>query len=266
MELLLSLSPFGREHLARGVELARLATCAGVEVSADLLDKDGPPAALANTRIRVLAIGWRPDRRPDIAAFLALADRLGSRAVNIYGTLPAGHDALAARRLFVADVEAALAKTPARIPVLLLENELAAAPGFSAGFDVWLGILRQVDSTRFRGTLDAANFVAAGDGQAIERTVREAAPWIWHVHAKCVVPFDPALHEREPFRRMWEAKGKWLAAPAGEGLPDWKALLARLIDNGYGGAVTVEPFQEEQPILKAVSFLRHIIRAGDHRA
>lgn len=255
-DIYLSAASFGQEGLEQAAVVARQVGCVGLEAPEAFLSATIIPRINAVLPICVLAINWRPDQPSNITASLALASRFGMRAVNIYCGLPASADAVSARRCFLADVTAALAATPNDSPLILLENELAPAPGFSAAFDVWTEIVRAVNSPRFRGTLDAANFVAAGDLGALARITSEAAPLIGHIHAKGVVPFDTRLFAREPFRRRWQAVGEWLAAPAGEGRPDWTELLGRLIAKGYQGAVTIEPFQQLAMIERAISAIR----------
>lgn len=255
-EIYLSVSPFGADGLDRAAEIAGALGCTGLEVPAGFLSGAAISQGVSGIPIRVLTISWRPDRRGDIAGSMALAKQLGVPVVNIYGGLGVEIDASAARKAFIGDVRSAIDGTPDDSPALLLENELAKAPGFSAAYDAWVGLLQAVDSPRFQGTLDAANFIAAGDGEAIRRIIDEAVPLIGHVHAKGVMRFDSELHTREPFRRRWQGDGEWLSAPAGEGSPDWGSLLGGLLTRGYTGAVTVEPFQEAEVIGRAVDFIR----------
>ena len=257
-DIYLSVSPFGADGLNRAVETARNVGCAGLEIPVSFLSESGGVESFGGLPIRVAGINWRPDQPSDIAAALVLAKGFHAQAVNIYGGMASAADPLAARDAFVEDVSSAISKTPDDSPILLLENELAKAPGFSASFDVWLGLIRRVDSPRFRGTLDAANFISAGEGEAMSRIVDEAIPLIGHVHAKGLTPFDAELHAREPFRRRWQADGEWLAAPAGEGAPDWERLLPELLTHGYTGAVTVEPFQRADVIHRAVTFIQAV--------
>ena len=257
-EICLSVSPFGTDGLDHAVEIARDAGCAGLEIPASFLSGAKDPERFDGLSTPVVGISWRPNGSDDIAEALALAKRFNARAVNIYGGIAEDTDPSAARDAFVKDVSAAINKTPDDSPIILLENELAKAPGFSASFDAWLELIRRVDSPRFRGTLDAANFISAGDGEAMNRIVDEAIPLMGHVHAKGLVPYDAELHAREPFRRRWQADGEWLAAPAGEGVPDWGRLLPELLAHGYTGAVTVEPFQRADVIHRAVTFIRTV--------
>jgi len=253
MDIYLSAAAFdGPDGLRRAAAVARQAGCTGLEAPASLLASE----SATGSPVRVVSITWRPDRGGNLPDSLALAQRVGARAVNIYGMLPAGGDADAARRALVAEARAALDGSPADGPILLLENELAKAPGFSASLSAWTQMLRAVDSPRFRGTLDAANFVAAGEAAALNRHLPNVLPLIAHVHAKGIVPFTDDLHQREPFRRRWRAAGEWLAAPAGEGSPDWGELLAMFAAARYRGAATVEPFQELAMITRAVETVR----------
>ncbi|MFC1713400.1 sugar phosphate isomerase/epimerase family protein [Candidatus Poribacteria bacterium] len=260
-EIHLSVSPFGLNGLDRAVEVARAIGCTGLEVPVSFLSRIEGPEKLGGLSIRVAGISWEPGQPSDIVGALALAKGFHVQAVNIYGGLPDGVESSAAKDAFVKDVCAAINKTPDDSPILLLENELAKAPGLSASFDGWLGLIHAVDSPRFRGTLDAANFVSAGDEAAISRIADEALPLMGHAHVKGLVPFDADLHTREPFRRRWQAHGEWLAAPAGEGDPDWVRLLPELLTNGYTGVVTVEPFQEPEMILRAATFIRTVVRS-----
>ena len=257
----LSVSPFGADRLGEGARIARATGCAAVDVNVALLEGGERPAALADVPIGVLSVSWQSRRRADLPACVATARRLGVGTLNVYPTLAPGDDPAAVRAALVADVEAALEARGADGPLLTLENALERPPGLAATFDAWLSILKAVDSPHFRGNPDAANFIACGDAESLARVARDAAPWVGYVHAKGVVPFNAELHEREPFRRVWEGKGRWLAAPAGEGAPDYRELLGGLLRAGYRGAVGVEPFDCEAPIRSAVAFLRDVLRS-----
>ncbi len=259
LPIYLSVSPFGPDRLAEGAGIARATGCAGVDLSVTFLAGGERPAALADVPIAVLNASWQSQRRADLPACLEMARQLGADVVNVYPTLAPGEQPAAAREALVRDVEAALEASGADGPGLTLENALEQPPGLVSTFDVWLGILKAVDSPRFRGNLDAANFVVSGDAACLARIVEEATPWIGYVHAKGVLPFDAALHEREPFRRVWQGAGRWLAAPAGEGTPDYRVLLGGLLRAGYRGPIGVEPFDREGPIRSAVAFLRDVL-------
>ncbi len=260
-EIYLSVSPFGVGGLDRAVEIARAVGCAGLEVPVSFLSGAGGAESFGGLSVRVAGISWRQDQPSDIVGALALAKEFHIQAVNIYGGLAKGADPSPARDAFVKDVSSAIDETPDDSPILLLENELANAPGLSASFDGWLGLIRAVDSPRFRGTLDVANFVSAGDEPAISRIIDEALPLTGHAHVKGLTPFDADLYTREPFRRRFQANGEWLAAPAGEGKPDWERILPELLANGYTGAMTVEPFQEAEMIRRAVTFIQTVVKS-----
>ncbi|NIA16340.1 MAG: TIM barrel protein [Nitrospiraceae bacterium] len=241
--------------------VARDTGCAGLDVTAAQASSSITSEASPGIRIAVVNTTWNLGEREGIASSMRLAQEIDARAVQIYCCLREGDSPPEARAAFVDAVKRALAgiaEGPG-VPTLLLENELAPAPGFCASLDAWLEILRAVDSPRFRGALDAANFVASGDPGAIGRIVAEAGDLVGHVHAKGVVPFAHDLHVREPFRRRWSGAGEWLAAPAGEGLPDWQSLLPELIENGYRGDITVEPFREKEVIASAVQHIQEIL-------
>ena len=259
-DIYLSVSPFGADGLNRAVEIAHNIGCAGLEIPVSFLPGSGEIEIFRGLPIRVVGVGWRPDQPSDIVEALALAGEFHAQAVNIYGGLANSVDSTTARDAFVKDVSSAIDKTPDDSPILVLENELAKAPGLSASLDGWLGLIRAVDSPRFRGTLDVANFISAGEdeGEIMRRIIDEAIPLIGHAHAKGLTPFDAELHSREPFRRRWQASGEWLAAPAGEGSPDWEQLLPKLLAHGYTGAMTVEPFQRAEFINRAVTFIRTV--------
>ncbi len=265
MPIYLSVSPFGADRLAEGARIARATGCAAVDINASLLRSGQRPDGLGDVPIAVLSVNWQVRRRTDLSASLATARRLGAEAVNIYPVLAPGDEPAAARRALITDVESAVADGAQGGPMLFLENALEKPPGLAATFDVWLSILKAVDCPRFRGNLDPANFIVSGDAACLERVAEEAAPWSGYVHAKGVLPFDAALHEREPFRRVWEGAGHWLAAPAGEGAPDYRALLPALLRQGYRGAVGVEPFDSEGPIRSAVGFLREVLKSFSTR-
>ena len=258
-EIYLSVKPFGADGLDRAMKIARDVGCAGLEIPAPFLSDIKGPEYFGDLPVRVVGINcmnWRPGQPLNIAETLILAKHYNATTVNIYGGLTKGDDPSTVRYGFVKAVSSAIDETPDDSPVITLENELADVPGFSASFDAWLGLIRGVDSPRFRGTLDAANFMSAGEDEAIGRIVDEAIPLMAHAHVKGLVPFDAQLYAREPFRLRWQAHGEWLAAPAGEGVPDWEHLLPEILANGYTGAMTVEPFQRADFIRRAVTFIQ----------
>lgn len=256
----LSVSPFGTGRLAEAVRIARAMRCAGVDANVAILNASEPVAALADVPVAVVSVSWQSQHPADLSACAALARRLGAGTVNVYPTLSPGDDPALAREALVRAIETALEVSDEDRPGLTLENALERPPGLASAFDAWISILKAVDSPRFRGTLDAANFIASGDAACLPRIVAEAALWIGYVHAKGIVPFSAEMHEREPFRRVWEGAGRWLAAPAGEGAPDYRELLPGLLHAGYSGAIGVEPFDCEPPIRRAIAFLRGVLR------
>ena len=257
----LSVSPFGADRLAEAARIARAAGCVAADVSSALLPDGRCPAALEGLPVAVVSVSWQLQRRPNLAAWLDVARHLGAETLNVYASLGAGDEAEEAREALLRDIRACLAARGEHGPGLTLENALEPPSGLAATFDAWLGILKAVDSPDFRGTLDAANFVACGDGGSLGRVAGGAAPWIGYVHAKGVVPFDEGLSRREPFRRVWQGAGRWLAAPAGEGSPDYRELLGGLFRAGYRGAVCIEPFDQEAPVRSAAAFLRDVIES-----
>ena len=255
-EIYLSVGPFGADGLDRAMKIARDVRCAGLEIPASFLSDVKGPEYFGDLPVRVVGIGWRSGQPLNIFGALIVAKYFNAWAVNIYGGLTKGDDPSAARDAFVEAVSSAIDNTPADSPIITLENELAKGPGFSASFDAWLGLIREVDSPRFRGALDAANFISAGEDEIMSRIVDEAIPLMAHAHVKGLTPFDAELYAREPFRRRWQTGSEWLAAPAGEGVPDWGRILPELLANGYTGAMTVEPFQEAEFIRRAVTFIQ----------
>ena len=261
-DVYLSAGPFGEDGLDRAAEIAQSVGCTGLEVPASFSFAIGKLRRLGGPPLRVAGMIWRSDEPGDILGALTLAGKLHAEALNIYGALAEDGNAEEAQGVFVDAVRSAIEGTPDDSPTLLLENELADAPGLSASLDAWLGLIQAVGSPRFRGTLDPANFVFAGDEAAIDRIVGVALPFVGHVHAKSLVPFDAGLFAREPFRRRWKGRDEWLAAPPDEGVPDWRRLLPELRAAGYTGAVTVEPFQQKDMIHRAVSFVRSVDEGG----
>ena len=255
-EIYLSVSPFGADGMDRAMKIARDVGCAGLEIPTSFLSEIEGPDFFGDLPVRVVGIGWRPGQPLDVVGAISVAKRFNVKIVNIYGGLKKGDNPSAARADFMKAVNSAIDNTPDGNTIITLENELAKGPGFSASFDAWLGLIRGVDSPRFRGTLDVANFVSAGEDESMIRIVDEAIPLMAHAHVKGLTPFDAELYAREPFRRRWQTGSEWLAAPAGEGVPDWGRILPELLANGYTGAMTVEPFQEAEFIRRAVTFIQ----------
>ncbi len=255
-EIYLSVNPFGADGMDRAMKIARDVGCAGLEIPTSFLSEIESPDFFGDLPVHVVGISWQSGQPLDVVGAIDVAKRFNAKIVNIYGGLRKGDDPSAARDDFMKAVSSAIDNTSDDDPIITLENELAKGPGFSASFDAWLGLIRGVDSPRFRGTLDVANFFSAGDDESMSRIVDEAIPIMGHAHVKGLVPFDAELHAREPFRRRWNTGSEWLAAPAGEGVPDWERILPELLTNGYTGAMTVEPFQEAEFIRRAVTFIR----------
>jgi sugar phosphate isomerase/epimerase len=257
--LYLSVSPFGIDGLAEGVRIARAVGCAGVDANVSLFPGGERPAELAEVPVAVVSVSWQSLRRVDLARCVGVARRVGAHTLNVYPTLAPGDEPKRARAALLADLRAALDASGTDGPGLTLENALERSPGLASAFDDWRRILEEVGSPRLRGTLDAANFVASGDRVSPARIAEEAGALIGYVHVKGVVPFDSGLQAREPFRRAWEGVDRWLAAPAGEGVPDYAVLLPLLLNQGYKGAIGIEPFAVEPPIRAAVACVRRVL-------
>jgi sugar phosphate isomerase/epimerase len=261
MDIYASLSPFGEQRMLEGALLARELGCTAVEVPAGFLRSPGAAALLATARVAVVSVSWRADDRPDLKAALELAAQVGAWAVNVYASSTVGQDPVDARQQLVVDVCGALSCAGAGDPCILLENALEGTPGIAASGESWMAVLDSVGSARFRGTFDPANFFASGDPGAVQRILECSPSPIAYVHAKSVLPYDAALHGREPYRRAWHACGSWLAAPVDEGLPDWTAILQSLRVAGYAGAYAVEPFAHAGLIRRSVEHLRRMAAA-----
>jgi sugar phosphate isomerase/epimerase len=132
-----------------------------------------------------------------------------------------------------------------------IENEFNAFGWDPAGSDATRRpealhrLLTLADSPRFRTTFDPANFICAGEEDALA-AYRLLSPFIAYVHVKNVVRVSGGDADTPDANwRLYSDFGRFYrTCPLGEGLVPWRALLQALAQDGYDGVLTLEPHSQ----------------------
>ncbi len=148
------------------------------------------------------------------------AHRLGTRNIRLFSFYPQADnddEALATAISRLAKLSEIAAENDL---LLLLENEKGIVGDLP---ERCLQIMRGVNSQHLRFIWDPANFVQCGVVQQVDNWWAALQPYIAYIHIK-----DSRLADNS-------------VTPAGEGDGQVKQLLARLLENGYEGVLSLEP-------------------------
>jgi sugar phosphate isomerase/epimerase len=102
-----------------------------------------------------------------------------------------------------------------------------------------LAIVRRIDHPRVGVNFDADNFYNAGI-EPFPYAYELLKGHIVQLHAKDSTRYLPAVHG-EDRRVLHRAGGNVICVPLGTGAVNWQGLVARLKQDGYRGAVSLEP-------------------------
>jgi sugar phosphate isomerase/epimerase len=102
-----------------------------------------------------------------------------------------------------------------------------------------LAIIRHVDHPRFGANFDADNFYNAGI-EPFPYAYELLKGHIVQLHAKDSARYIPEVHG-DSRRVLHRAGGNVVCLPLGTGAVNWAGLIARLKQDGYRGAVSLEP-------------------------
>jgi sugar phosphate isomerase/epimerase len=114
--------------------------------------------------------------------------------------------------------------------------------------EVWLAILRGVDSPYLRGICDFAHLNVMSHEQPM-RLLRRLQPFIGHTHL-CGNDGTCTKHESRSSRHL----------PLTEGTLDWRAVLGKLLDDGYDQWLDVDVWEHPDPF-KAVELSKRALDA-----
>jgi len=114
--------------------------------------------------------------------------------------------------------------------------------------EVWLKILRGVDSTYLKGICDFGHLNVMSREQPI-KLLRRLQPFIGHTHL-CGNDGTCTEHESRSSRHL----------PLTEGTMDWRRVLSTLLDNGYDGWLDVDVWEHPDPF-KAMELSKRVLDA-----
>ena len=207
------------------------------------------------------------DRAPEQAqqaliAALRLAGELGIGLVNSYSGASEIEDPERAVRRYLERLEPCVSAAEKAGVRLLIENQIDVAAGNASrrAADV-LRLMRHFESPWLRHTYDPANYYGAGDDPlALFDALR---PYMAHAHLKDVALATPQMLAAHPDYKHWPFPVRpMMAVPAGEGEAPVAEAYRLLAESGYEGYVCTEPFIEEEPLRRAVTYLRGLGVAG----
>ncbi len=179
------------------------------------------------------------------------AHQLGTRNIRLFSFYPEGETDAAALQQAIERL-GALTQIAAEADLnLLLENEKGVVGDLP---ERCLQLMRALDSPHFRFIWDPANFVQCGADRQVDQWWGALSPHIGYIHIK-----DARLADKS-------------VTVAGEGDGQLPELLARLRDNGYDGALSLEPhllearhssgFSGAEGMAQAVGALRELMTAA----
>jgi sugar phosphate isomerase/epimerase len=191
-----------------------------------------------------------------LADAIYLAGELGVGLVNSYSGASELAEPERAVERYIERVKPCVRAAEKAGVTLLIENQIDVAPGNACRRVAdMLRILRQFDSPSLRHTYDPANYYGAGeDPLAAFGGLR---PYMAHAHLKDVAVATPEMVQQHPNYKYWPFPERpMMAVPAGEGEAPVQEAYRLLADSGYEGHVCTEPFVEEEPLRRAVTYLR----------
>jgi len=221
----------------RGVEVVCLST------QFPLNQADAPRSAVRRTQ-------------QQLADAIYLAGELGIGLVNSYSGASELADSERAVERYIERVRPCVRAAEKARVTLLIENQIDVASGNACRrvADV-LRILRQFDSPSLRHTYDPANYYGAGEDPL--GAFGALRPYIAHAHLKDVAVATAEMVAQRPNYKYWPFPERlMMAVPAGEGEAPVKQAYRLLAESGYKGYVCTEPFVEEEPLRRALTYLR----------
>ncbi|MCZ7568811.1 MAG: sugar phosphate isomerase/epimerase [Ardenticatenaceae bacterium] len=239
---------------------------------------------LASRGVQVICVNatvaFLPNRTDDVARVQAgildairQAEMLGARYVNTYLGPNPRRDLTTTVRLYTRNIQPCLEAAAGRGIILVLENHFDIRNEDPGGGDVARRpetlryLVEEVGSPHFKLTCDPANFYMAGI-EPYPFAYELLRPYIGYVHLKDAVRYHELLHGPVDGIKVLSDSiaGPFVPVAVGRGAVNYEGLLARLVQDGYDGYLTVEPHTKKEHLervcLETLQYVRAHVRAA----